>query len=163
MTYVTSFPSPLGAIIAASNGSALTGLWFDGQKHFAATLTEPFVEATDPVLRAAQVWLSRYFQGENPDPASIPLAPEGTAFQQAVWNALRQIPYGQTATYGQIASRLGKSPEAARAIGGAVSRNPISILIPCHRVLGADGSLTGYAGGLAKKTALLAIEGIPYK
>lgn len=164
MIYTAQFSSPVGTITAASSGQALVGLWLEGQRHFAAGFTgTPMESPNDPVLQAAGAWLERYFQGGQPDPSAIPLAPEGTAFQQTVWAVLRQIPYGQSTTYGAIAGKLGKGSGAARAIGGAVGRNPISILIPCHRVLGLDGSLTGYAGGLEKKIALLTLEKIPYK
>lgn len=155
MTYITSFPSPIGRITAASSGTALVGLWLEGQRPFSAALTE---NPGDPVLQAAEAWLAQYFGGGLPDPFAIPLAPQGTAFQMAVWNILRQIPYGQTITYGQIAARLGKGPMAARAVGGAVGRNPISILIPCHRVVGANGQMTGYAGGVEIKRYLLELE-----
>lgn len=162
MDYLIRIPTPLGDMTAASDGTALIGLWFQGQKYFSAGLAEaPAENPEDPVLQAAKVWLERYFLGERPDPGSIPLAPRGTAFQMAVWNSLRQIPYGQTSTYGQIAAKLGKG--SPRCVGGAVGKNPISILIPCHRVLGADNRLTGYAGGIEKKIALLNIEGIVYQ
>lgn len=152
--------SPLGPILLAAQGGALTGLWFRGQKYEQAGLERPFAgeempEADRAVLDRAEAWLERYFAGERPV-IDFPLAPEGTEFQKRVWALLREIPYGETVSYGQLAARLGCP--SARAVGAAVGRNPISLLIPCHRVLGADGSLTGYAGGLERKRRLLALE-----
>lgn len=157
MTYWTTLASPLGSLLLASDGAALTGLWLEGQRYFAAGLDPEAQEAPAfPVFREAEHWLSDYFAGNRP--ASLPhLAPAGTVFQQSVWKRLLEIPYGQTCTYGTLAAELGSSP---RAVGNAVGRNPISILIPCHRLLGADGSLTGYAGGVDKKRFLLKLEGI---
>ena len=114
-------------------------------------------EEETPLLRELRAWLEAYFDGERPDPRAIPVNPTGTAFQRRVWQALSEIPYGQIVTYGQLADRLNSSP---RAVGAAVGRNPVSVLIPCHRVLGADGSLTGYAGGLERKRRLLRLEGL---
>ena len=138
----------------------LAGLWFIGQKYF-PTNTETWLYKPDySVFATLKDWLEAYFSGKKPE-MTIPLAPDGTEFQQAVWKLLREIPYGKTTTYGAIAKRLSSSGKraAAQAVGGAVGHNPISLLIPCHRVLGADGSLTGYAGGLEKKRALLELEG----
>ena len=152
-------PSPLGEILLAAEDGALCGLWFVGQKYEGAGLTAgstPGPVSADPVLEKAQAWLESYFDGANPE-IGFPLAPRGTAFQRAVWDALLDIPYGQTTTYGELARRLGGA--SARAVGGAVGRNPVSIIIPCHRVLGADGRLTGYAGGLERKRYLLRLEG----
>lgn len=164
MIHTREIPSPLGLLTAASDGRSLVGLWFEGQRHFGFSLEGPTEEAPeDPVLTATERWLSRYFRGEAPNPAEIPLSPSGTAFQRQVWEILGRIPYGKTLTYGQIAARLGGNAMAARAVGGAVGKNPISILIPCHRVLGAGGRLTGYAGGIEKKKALLTLEGISYR
>ena len=161
MIYMGRYDSPLGPITLAGEDGALTGLWFDGQKYFGAGLPAGTPEGEPPVFRQVRAWLDRYFRGEDPGPAP-PLAPAGTAFQRAVWEVLREIPYGRTATYGQVAQAAGRglgrntSPPAA---GSAVGRNPISLLIPCHRVVGAGGSLTGYAGGLERKEALLKLEG----
>jgi methylated-DNA-[protein]-cysteine S-methyltransferase len=159
---VACYTSPLGRILAAVTDDAVTGLWFEGQRHFpplAATWAE---DPDNPALTQLFGWLDAYFAGDRPA-AGFRLAPQGTPFQLRVWSALRQIPYGETTTYGAIASRLGAQSAtgrtSARAVGGAVSRNPISLVIPCHRVIGASGSLTGYAGGLDRKTALLALEG----
>ena len=167
MTYTAHYDSPLGGITLASDGHALTGLWFDGQKHFAATLTNETYEDSDlPVFEQTRKWLDLYFAGECPD-FTPPLAPQGTPFQQKVWELLLAIPYGKTTTYGKIARRfvetfhettLPKQHMSAQAVGGAVGHNPIAIIIPCHRVLGANGSLTGYAGGLERKKYLLALE-----
>ena len=159
MIYTVHYTSPLGGITLASDGMALTGLYFDGERDF------PDLSAAHkkdlPVFGEAMRWLDLYFAGKEPD-FSPALNPTGTAFQQAVWEILRTIPYGGTTTYGAIAKRLEKvrgKRMSAQAVGGAVGRNPISILIPCHRVIGADGSLTGYAGGLDKKEYLLGLEG----
>lgn len=156
MQYRTTYPSPLGPLTLASDGHALTGVWLAGQKHFGGG-TALWEEKGDvPVFDAARLWLDAYFAGDEPDSEALPLAPSGTDFQQAVWQQLLQIPYGETVTYGDLARRIGCP--SARAVGGAVGRNPISIIIPCHRVLGADGSLTGYAGGTECKRWLLAHE-----
>ncbi len=157
----TELPSPLGTLTLAGDGFALTGLWFSGQKHFPADLPEADRNAL-PVFAQAAQWLELYFSRREPD-FLPPLAPRGTEFQRAVWALLREIPWGQTVSYGALARRLAETGPYARvsprAVGSAVGRNPISILIPCHRVLGADGSLTGYAGGLQRKRQLLALEG----
>ena len=153
-------PSPLGEILLAAEGGALCGLWFVGQKYEGAGLTAgstPGPVSADPVLEKAQAWLESYFDGANPE-IGFPLAPRGTAFQRRVCAALTDIPHGQTRSYGALAEKLGC--QSARAVGTAVGRNPISVLIPCHRVLGANGSLTGYAGGLERKRALLRLEGV---
>ena len=159
MIYTVHYTSPLGGITLASDGMALTGLYFDGERDF------PDLSAAHkkdlPVFGEVMRWLDLYFAGKEPD-FMPPLAPVGTTFQQAVWEILKTIPYGGTTTYGAIAKRLEKSTGkrmSAQAVGGAVGRNPISLLIPCHRVIGADGSLTGYAGGLDKKEYLLGLEG----
>ncbi|MBR6186551.1 MAG: methylated-DNA--[Clostridia bacterium] len=161
MDYTHRYESPLGGITLASDGESLIGLWFDGQKYFAAGLDETSIEKALPVFGLAERWLDLYFGGSAPDHVP-PLRPRGTAFQQAVWQALLTVPFGHTATYGEIARALaaqrGLARLSARAVGGAVSRNPVSIIIPCHRVLGADGGLTGYAGGAEKKAWLLAHE-----
>ncbi len=161
MTYSRTYVCPLGQIILASDGAALTGLWFAGQKYFPARPMVP--DGGLPVLNAACRWLDAYFAGRRPDPRALPLAPAGGDFRQLVWRLLLDIPYGRTAAYGalaaQAAEQLGLASMSAQAVGGAVGHNPISIIIPCHRVLGADGSLTGYAGGVEKKRWLLAHEG----
>lgn len=162
MTSLTTLPSPVGPLHLASDGEAITGLWLEGQKYFAATLEGETRESPDlPVFRQTAAWLNAYFAGEVP-PALPPLAPQGSPFRQAVWKLLLEIPRGQTATYGALAEKLREQglSAAPQAVGGAVGHNPISILIPCHRVVGSDGSLTGYAGGLAAKQKLLELEGV---
>ena len=149
-------PSPLGPLTLAAEDGALIGLWLENQRYFRAGMpSDAPVDPQAAPFAQVRVWLDAYFAGQNP-PVVFPLHPRGTAFQQRVWQALTAIPYGKTATYGQLAAALRSS---ARAVGSAVGRNPISILIPCHRVLGADGSLTGYAGGLENKKRLLRLEG----
>jgi len=161
MVFKTEYPSPVGALTLASDGTAVVGLWMQGQKYFGGTINEEMTE-TDalPVLRAAKDWLDRYFAGEKPDSSELPLAPVGGAFRQSVWKLLCEIPYGETTSYGELAKKLCAPGMSARAVGGAVGHNPISIIIPCHRVVGAGGSLTGYSGGIAKKVWLLEHEGV---
>lgn len=161
MLYTDLFASPLGEILLVSDGEALCGLYFAGQKYSPA-LSDAKEEADLPVFRSARAWLERYFAGEKPE-TDLPLRAAGTDFQRAVWDLLKEIPYGATVTYGELAEKLAAQrgrPCSARAVGAAVGRNPISVIVPCHRVLGADGALTGYAGGLARKRALLQIEGV---
>ena len=163
--YVTTYASPLGTVTLASNGDALTGLWLEGQKYFAASSHDTWTENPDlPVFAQAQNWLDRYFAGQNPSSTDVPLAPTGSAFRHYVWDMLCAIPYGQLTTYGahasRLAERLGKKSMSSQAVGGAVGHNPISIIIPCHRVVGAGGNLTGYAGGINKKIQLLNLEGV---
>ncbi len=166
MVYICKYESPIGSMTAASNGIALTGLWFDGQKYFGSTLSERYEERDLPVFAKTRDWLDLYFYGENPD-FMPPLVVIGSDFRKAVWNILRQIPYGQTMTYGEIAKKMAKqmgtAQMSAQAVGAAVGRNPISVLIPCHRVVGSNGSLTGYAGGIEKKAALLELEKVDMK
>ncbi len=155
-----SVPSPLGEILLAARDGALCGLWFRGQKYERAGLAGAGPAAAEEggdgaVLERACRWLNAYFAGGDPV-RDFPIAPRGTDFQKRVWAALEEIPYGETVSYGQLARRIGCA--SARAIGAAVGRNPISLLIPCHRVLGAGGALTGYAGGLERKERLLALE-----
>ena len=165
MTYLTTRSSPVGTVHLASDGEAITGLWLEGQKYFAATLDGDTQEYPDlPAFHQTADWLEAYFAG-NPLPSLPPLAPKGSPFRQAVWALLREIPYGKTTTYGALAQALRDrgTSAAAQAVGGAVGHNPISVLIPCHRVVGADGSLTGYAGGVEKKKFLLELEGADLK
>lgn len=162
MDYTHHYHSPEGDLTMASDGEVLTGLWFDGQKHFADTLSAEYTEKDLPVFDETDHWLDLYFSGK--DPGFIPaLNMRTTAFRKAVWEILLTIPYGETMTYGQIAERIAKQRGArrvsARAVGGAVGHNAILLIIPCHRVVGADGSLTGYAGGVEKKRRLLHMEG----
>ena len=161
MTYTHHYDSPLGGILLAADDVGLTGLWFDGQKYFARGLSNERIAQETPILTEAKRWLDIYFTGKEPD-FTPPLHPIGSAFRRSVWEILLQIPYGQTATYGEIARQLAKKQGldrmSAQAVGGAVGHNEISIIIPCHRVVGADGSLTGYAGGIGKKEKLLELE-----
>lgn len=150
--------TPLGPLTAATTARGLAGLWFDGQAHHPGSLLAPD-EPDHPLLAMARRALQAYFKGLRPNPASLALDLHGTPFQRAVWQALLQIEPGQTATYGQVALLAG-SPAGVRAAGAAIGRNPVSILVPCHRVIGKDGSLTGYAGGLDRKRALLRLEGL---
>lgn len=151
-------PGVLGDMLLTADGPALTGLYFEGQKHQPAVLPEWVRDDEDRVLRRAAAALSAYFSGASLD-VSLPLQARGTAFQQSVWAQLRAIPRGQTLTYAEVARAIG-APAAVRAVGAAVGRNPISLFVPCHRVLGSDGSLTGYAGGLSRKAHLLRLEGV---
>ena len=163
MEYIHHYMSPLGRITIASDGEALTGLWFDGQKYFEANLSEEHEEKKLEIFDITDKWLDIYFSGNAPD-FTPPLCMKTTPFRKAVWEIMLTIPFGQTMTYGEIAARIAKqrglSKMSAQAVGGAVGHNPISIIIPCHRVVGANGSLTGYAGGLQKKIALLTLEGV---
>ena len=156
------FRSPLGSITIAATSAGLAGLWFADQKHLPAELTSAAVWPSDPshpVLKQVSQQLTEYFAGQRVR-FDVPLdLAGGTVFQQSVWQALLAIAPGKTASYSDISSRIGK-PAAVRAVGAAVGRNPVSIIVPCHRVLGADGALTGYAGGLERKTVLLQLEGV---
>ena len=161
MQYISHYRSPIGNILLAADEIGLTGLWFEGQKYFALHLDKEREEKEIPLFEAAKQWLTVYFSGKEPDFA-VPLHFTGTDFQNEVWEVLRAIPYGQTMTYGeiakQIAARKGLPHMSAQAVGGAVGRNKISIIVPCHRVVGTNGSLTGYAGGMDKKIKLLQLE-----
>ena len=161
MTFIQYYDSPLGRILLAADEIGLTGLWFEGQKYYAAQLPEAHTEQETPILAEAKRWLDIYFTGKEPD-FLPPLHPIGSAFRQAVWEILLQIPYGQTMTYGEIARRMaaqkGLARMSAQAVGGAVGHNEISVIVPCHRVVGTNGSLTGYAGGIDKKMRLLELE-----
>lgn len=152
--------TPLGAVTLAATARGLGGLWFDDQKHHPGPIAAPD-DATQPWIAQALRQLARYFDGAAAEPFDLPLDPQGSAFQRAVWQALRGIAAGRTSTYGALARQLGRDAAAARAVGAAVGRNPLSVIVPCHRVLGGDGSLTGYAGGLERKRALLRLEGAP--
>ena len=156
MDYIQHYISPLGPMTMCSDGNALTGLWFDGQAYFASTLSADHEIMEIPVLAQTAAWLDVYFHG-GVLPNTPPIQLTGTAFQRKVWHRLQRIPYGNTVSYRDIALDLCSSP---RAVGSAVGRNPVSILVPCHRVVGVRGQLTGYAGGIDRKAALLRIEGI---
>lgn len=154
--YIAHYSSPLGGMTLASDGTALTGLWFNGQKYFADTLKEvQTLNPNLPVFDLTRQWLDIYFSGKEPT-FTPPLQIRGSTFRKQVWNLLLEIPYGRTMTYGEIARKL--QCKSAQAVGGAVGHNPISLIIPCHRVIGADGSLTGYAGGVERKASLLKLE-----
>lgn len=160
MKYSTTYSSPLGLITMASDGENLIGLWLEGQKYFADNIEESMVENNDlNIFIATKQWLNRYFLGEKPEISELPLAPIGGEFRKIVWEILCQIPYGETITYGEVskkvALKMNKKSMSSQAIGGAVGHNPISIIIPCHRVVGANGSLTGFGGGIDRKIKLL--------
>lgn len=184
MVYICKIPSPAGMLTLSSAGTSVTGLWIEGQKYYGGTLDKKMLKSNGmgamelktpeeaggiyeitselPVFKQAEKWLDAYFSGK--EPGELPeLEPAGSEFRRMVWEILCAIPRGQTASYGEIANRIaartGKDTISARAVGGAVGHNPISIMIPCHRVMGGDGSLTGYAGGLEVKKMLLALEG----
>ena len=161
MVYTCKYTSPIGNMLLAADEVGLTGVWFEGQKHYASTLPNEHAQRETNVLTRAKKWLDLYFSGEEPK-FTPPLNPQGTPFRKAIWEILLTIPYGQTVTYGEIAKAYaqekGLDKMSAQAVGGAVGHNPISIIIPCHRVVGASGSLTGYAGGIDKKIHLLKLE-----
>lgn len=162
MQYTHNYHSTLGQILLASDGEALTGLWFSGQKYFGSTLTEPHTQKELPIFTETVRWLDIYFNGHQPDFTPPLSMQQSSSFRQEVWEIMLKIPYGKTMTYGAIATKLaqqrGIEKMSAHAVGGAVSHNPISIIIPCHRVVGANGSLTGYAGGIDRKVQLLMLE-----
>jgi methylated-DNA-[protein]-cysteine S-methyltransferase len=156
MKYTLPYTSPLGEMLLAADDDTLLGVYFLGQKHFPTTLPDSNASRPGSVLDQTARQLADYFQGRR-NAFDLPLAPQGTAFQRDVWDALLSIPYGETVAYGELARRIGR-PQSVRAVGAAVGRNPITIIIPCHRVVGTNGSLTGYAGGLERKQALLDLE-----
>lgn len=163
MQYKTYFDSPVGKLLLSSDGENLTGLWIAHQKYYGKGLAQDAQRSDDlPVFALVKTWLSRYFAGEKPGICELPLKLCGSPFRQRVWAILQEIPYGQTTTYADIAKKVaeleGKPSMSAQAVGGAVGHNPISIVIPCHRVVGTNGSLTGYAGGIDVKLQLLALE-----
>lgn len=161
MQYISRYSSSIGAVLLAADEAGLTGLWFEGQKYFALHLDKKTEEKEIPVFGQVKHWLDVYFSGRKPD-FTVPLHLMGTDFQREVWKILCAIPYGETTTYGKIAKQLAEEKNlpciSAQAVGGAVGRNPISIIVPCHRVVGTGGSLTGYAGGIDKKIKLLQLE-----
>ena len=163
MDYTHHYESPLGGITLGSDGEALIGLWFDGQKYFGDTLRESWEEKTLSIFEEADQWLNIYFSGKAPE-FTPKLAMRTTAFRKMVWEIMLGIPFGQTMTYGQIArtaaQRMGIVWMSAQAVGGAVGHNALSLIIPCHRVVGKDGRLTGYAGGIERKIKLLEMEGV---
>ena len=166
MEYIYRYNSPLGRITLASDGNSLIGLWFDQQKYFANNLKKELQEKELPIFKATIKWLDIYFSGKSPD-FTPQLLLKATEFRESVWEILLKIPYGQTMTYGDIAKIIannkGIKKMSAQAIGGAVGHNPISLIIPCHRVIGSDGNLTGYAGGIDRKYQLLKLENALFK
>ncbi len=163
MIQTAFYAAPYGRYVMAAEDGALTGLWLEGQKYFPSDLPEPS-DGESEIFTRTRRWLDAYFAGQQPEVSALPIAPKGSDFAQSVWRLLLEIPYGQTVTYGQLAKRLaeqrGLAQLSAQAVGGAVGHNPISVIIPCHRVLGAKNQLTGYAGGLEVKTFLLKLEGV---
>ena len=167
--YIAYYDSILGKLTIASDGENIIGLWIEGQKYFADTIkNENIIKKDDlSIFIKTKEWLDRYFRGERPDIKELKLSPKGSEFRQNVWKILCRIPYGQTITYGKIAKEIAKlmnkNSMSAQAIGNAVGHNPISIIIPCHRVVGTNGGLTGYAGGIDKKRELLELENADVK
>lgn len=165
MVYISKFKVPLGEVLLASDGTNLVGLWLEGQQRFAAGLSGAQVRKDDlPIFQRTRAWLEEYFAGKNPALEGLVLAPAGGEFRQAVWKLLLEIRYGETTTYSELAKKIaklyGRKTMSAQAVGNAVGSNPISIIIPCHRVVGVGGNLTGYAGGIDKKIQLLRLEGV---
>ena len=165
MTYITYYSSILSEITLASDGVNLTGLWFKGQKYYGSTIIPPIKLKNDlPIFLKTKNWLNEYFYGQNPKISTLPISLLGTPFRKSVWDILTQIPYGQVFTYGKIAKilalKMNKNVISSRAVGGAVGHNPISIIVPCHRVIGANGSLTGYAANINIKLNLLKLENV---
>ena len=163
MVYYTNYSSPVGLLFVISEKQHIIALFIEGQKYFGNTIKEPMIRKDDlAVFCQAKIWLDQYFAGKNPSLDRLPLKPTGTSFSQKVWQELLKIPYGTTTTYGKIAKEIAEKEKkkfmSAQAVGGAVSHNPISILIPCHRVIGSNGNLTGYAAGIEVKRKLLALE-----
>lgn len=163
--FKTTIESPIGKITLASDGERLVGLWTDGQRYFGDTVpNEMFPNDNLNIFAVTKDWLNRYFDGKKPQISELPLAPIGGEFRQAVWKMLTEIPYGEVITYGELAKKIAKQRGikrmSAQAVGGAVGHNPISIIIPCHRVIGADGNLTGFSGGIQMKLQLLQHEGV---
>ncbi len=158
MYYSTLYKSPIGNLTLACKDDKLVGLWIEGQKYHGNTIPQKMTEKNDcPIFIKTKEWLDKYFAGKKPSISELPLSPTGGKFRQKVWNILCQIPYGKVITYGDIAKKIGI--KSAQAVGGAVGHNPISIIIPCHRVVGSNGSLTGFAGGIKTKIKLLEKEG----
>ena len=168
MVYITYYHSNIGKILLASKDNQLIGLWLENQKYYLGNIKEKLVEKNDlDIFYKTKNWLDRYFHGKNPSITELSLNPIGTDFQKEVWKLLCQIPYGEVTTYGnlskKLASHLNKQSMSSQAVGGAIGHNPISIIIPCHRVIGSDFHLTGYAGGIDRKRYLLQLEGFDIK
>lgn len=167
MFYYTKYNSPIGKLTIASDEDNIIGLWIEGQKYFGGTISGQMKLAENiDILNKAKEWLERYFRGDKPSSSELPLKPIGGEFRQIIWGLLREIPYGKVITYGEIAKKVAKIQNkermSAQAVGGAVGHNPISIIIPCHRVIGAKGDLTGYAGGVELKKRLLEFENVVF-
>ncbi|MDL2211354.1 methylated-DNA--[protein]-cysteine S-methyltransferase [Erysipelotrichaceae bacterium OttesenSCG-928-M19] len=165
MIYATYYQSMIGRLLLASDGENIIGLWMDQQKYYKASYQEEFIENNElAIFIKAKQWLDDYFSGKKPELSQLSLKPKGTEFQQDVWQILCEIPYGTLSTYGEIAKKIaakkGLTSMSAQAVGGAVGHNPISVIIPCHRVVGSNGSLTGFAGGIDKKVKLLELENV---
>ncbi len=165
MVYTTYYNSPIGRLLLAEKNGALIGVWMEGQKYYLGSLRDKTEEnPQSPTLQQTVKWLDRYFDKKKPKNNELKISPIGSEFRKEIWNILCEIPYGKTITYGEIsqkiANRRGIKKMSAQAIGGAVGHNPISIIIPCHRVVGTNGNLTGYAGGIEKKLKLLTHEGV---
>lgn len=165
MIYYTEHLSPIGRLTLASDGENLVGLWVEDQRYFGGKLKEKFAKKESlEVFFETKKWLDEYFLGKNPSAGKLPLKPEGSEFQRKIWGFLREIPYGETTTYAEISKKVAawmkRERMSAQAVGGAIGRNPISVIIPCHRVVGTSGSLTGYASGIDNKIKLLKLEGV---
>ena len=165
MYYSSKYSSPVGSITLASDGKSLIGLWMEGQKYHGDSIFKNMTADDDvPVFDKTKKWLDKYFAGKKPAIGTLPIAPVGSDFRREVWKILCEIPYGEVITYGSIAkkmaAKLNRNTMSSQAVGGAVGHNPISIIIPCHRVVGTNGSLTGYAGGIKTKIKLLELEGV---
>lgn len=162
--YKMYYNSPVGRLLLVSDNESLIGLWIEGQKFYLYGITEVLVQKDTEILKKTKLWLDKYFSGEKKSPFDLSISPRGSNFRQVVWNILCKIPYGKTITYGEIAkivaNKMGRQSMSSQAIGNAIGHNPISIIIPCHRVIGKDGNLTGYAGGLDRKIQLLRLENI---
>lgn len=163
MIYTTSYPSPIGELYLAQENDSLTALWMENQRCPLMLAEKDVRQEETELLRFAADWLRLYFAGKRPSPSKLSIAPNGNAFRRTVWRRLLDIPYGEVVTYGEVArdtaAALGRERMSAQAVGGAIGHNPISIIIPCHRVIGSDGALTGYAGGIDRKLFLLTHEG----
>lgn len=165
MIYKTYYNSPVGKLLIASKDGKLIGLWIEGQKYYLGKIKDELIENDkEEILVKTKKWLNKYFLGENPKISDLDISLNGTSFEKVVWELLKKIPYGEVTTYKElskkVAKKLGKEKMSAQAVGGAIGHNPISIIIPCHRVVGTDGSLTGYAGGIDKKVKLLEFENV---
>ena len=160
--YKMYYNSPLGRLLLVSNDESLIGLWIEGQKFYLNGITEALIQKDTEILQKTKLWLDKYFSGEKMSPFDLSISPRGSSFRQVVWDILCKIPYGKTITYGDIAKivadKMGRKSMSSQAVGNAVGHNPISIIIPCHRVIGKNGDLTGYAGGLERKIQLLRLE-----